>query len=191
MRSADRQSAGADPDARRRRDRWRRAGQVGRSPTGRRHLLLSPWRGGAGGGVGRRYPWGDAWRADHGNIKETGIEETNPVGSFPQGLSPYGVLEMSGNVWEWTRSRWGERSVTQPDYGYPYDATDGRERLEDMKIPILRGGSWAYHRQDARCAYRGRSVPVNSDDLGFRVVVSLVTGRSLKFGHKNQNLVSS
>jgi formylglycine-generating enzyme required for sulfatase activity len=133
------------------------------------------WEKAARGADGRRYPWGDAWQEEHGNIEETGIEETNPVGSFPQGLSPYGVLEMSGNVWEWTRSRWGERSVTQPDYVYPYEAADGRERLQDMKIPILRGGSWDLGQRDAQRASRDWVVPDFFDaDFGFRVVVSLV-----------------
>ncbi len=80
---------------------------------------------------------------------------------------------MSGNVWEWTRSRWGRR-VTQADYGYPYDPADGREQLEDMKVPVLRGGSWDYNRRLARCASRFWVFPDNFDtDYGFRVVVSL------------------
>ncbi|MEA3397957.1 MAG: SUMF1/EgtB/PvdO family nonheme iron enzyme, partial [Chloroflexota bacterium] len=118
------------------------------------------WEKAARGTDGQRYPGGDDWQADYGNIIEgTGIEETNAVGCFPRGASPYGVLEMSGNVWEWTRSSWGERSILQAEYGYPYDPNDGRERLEDMKIPILRGGSWNGNRRYARCAYRGRYIP--------------------------------
>jgi formylglycine-generating enzyme required for sulfatase activity len=81
---------------------------------------------------------------------------------------------MSGNVWEWTRSRWGEQSVTQADYGYPYDPADGRERLADMKVPVLRGGSWDAPRRLARCAFRFRYLPAIFGTLnGFRVVVSL------------------
>jgi formylglycine-generating enzyme required for sulfatase activity len=132
------------------------------------------WEKAARGVDGLRYPWGGEWQADRGNIEETGIEETNAVGCFPRGESPYGVLEMSGNVLEWTRSRWGEQSVTQADYGYPYDPADGRERLEDMKVPVLRGSSWHDHRRFARCAFRDRPIPADFDtDLGFRVVVSL------------------
>jgi formylglycine-generating enzyme required for sulfatase activity len=132
------------------------------------------WEKAARGVDGRRYPWGDEWQADRGNIEETGIEETNAVGCFPRGESPYGVLEMSGNVWEWTRSWWGERSVMQADYGYPYEPADGRERLEDMKVPVLRGGSWDVGLRGARCASRLRDIPgIFFDDSGFRVVVSL------------------
>jgi formylglycine-generating enzyme required for sulfatase activity len=58
---------------------------------------------------------------------------------------------------------------------YPYEAADGRERLQDMKIPILRGGSWDLGQRDARCAYRFWLVPDYFLTLvGFRVVVSLV-----------------
>jgi formylglycine-generating enzyme required for sulfatase activity len=132
------------------------------------------WEKAARGVKGRRYPWGGEWQADRGNIEETGIEETNAVGCFPRGESPYAVLEMSGNVWEWTRSRWGEQSVMRADYGYPYDPADGRERLEDMKVSVLRGGSWDLSRRYARCAFRLRLIPDNfGSTSGFRVVVSL------------------
>ena len=80
---------------------------------------------------------------------------------------------MVGNVWEWTRSRWG-RDVMRPDYRYPYSADDGREAASSPAIPILRGGSWCDVERDARCAFRFRYVPDNFSDLvGFRVVLSL------------------
>jgi iron(II)-dependent oxidoreductase len=90
-------------------------------------------------------------------------------------MSPYGVEEMSGNVWEWTRSLWGE-DRKEPDFGYPYDPTDGREDPDAKGSRVLRGGSWSSDRRDARCgcACRRWDIP----DLfaavnGFRVVVSL------------------
>jgi len=135
---------------------------------------VSPLPVGEGLGV-RVYPWGPEWQDDCANIKETGLEQTSPVGMFPQGASPYGVLDMAGNVWEWTRSRYGEHTVFQNDYGYPYNPDDGREEPEGMKIPVLRGGSWDYVRRIARCACRNRGNPDDFDDsLGFRVIVSLV-----------------
>jgi formylglycine-generating enzyme required for sulfatase activity len=135
------------------------------------------WEKAARGAAGRRYPWGDEWLGEHANTEETELKETNPVGLFPAGDSPYGVLDMAGNVWEWTRSRWGERSVLEVDYGYPYDPADGREDLEGMKIPIVRGGSWFNYRWFARCACRLRIVPdYFFNRNGFRVVVSLVRG---------------
>jgi len=135
------------------------------------------WEKAARGAAGWRYPWGDDWREEQGNTEETELKESSPVGIFPQGGSPYGVQDMAGNVWEWTRSRWGERSVLRTDYGYPYDPADGRENLEGVKIPILRGGSWNYLRRGARCAYRDGFVPdLFSNLIGVRVVVSLVRG---------------
>jgi formylglycine-generating enzyme required for sulfatase activity len=136
------------------------------------------WEKAARGTDGRRYPWGD-WEAGRANTEELDLGETNPVGIFPAGRSPYGVQEMAGNVWEWTRSRWGEQSVMWVDYGYPYVPDDGRERLEDMRIPILRGGSWGSSRGHARCAVRSGGGPDGfGSSVGFRVVVSLACSDS-------------
>ncbi|MBN1873929.1 MAG: SUMF1/EgtB/PvdO family nonheme iron enzyme, partial [Anaerolineae bacterium] len=133
------------------------------------------WEKAARGPEGLKYAWGKDWQDDCANVKSMDLGQTTPVGMFPHGASPYGVLEMSGNVWEWTRSRWGERSVMQPDYIYPYAPGDGRERLEGIKIPVLRGASWYNDERAARCAVRGRYGPISfNDDYGFRVVVSLV-----------------
>jgi formylglycine-generating enzyme required for sulfatase activity len=134
------------------------------------------WEKAARGIQGQRYPWGDSWCEDCANVEITGLKQTNPVGIFPEGSSPYCVMEMAGNVLEWTRSRWGERSVRQADYCYPYDPRDGREQLEEMKIPILRGGYWSRSENHARCAFRHRRDPGDfGNHTGFRVVVSLVS----------------
>ena len=122
---------------------------------------------------GRRYPWGDAWEEDHANTEEAGLGQTSAVGLFPAGASPYGVFDMAGNVWEWTRSRWG-RNLLKPDFEYPYVVDDEREAEESAAVPVLRGGAWLDDQRNARCAYRFRNVPVNFNDLvGFRGVLSL------------------
>jgi len=80
---------------------------------------------------------------------------------------------MVGNVWEWTRSRWG-RDVMRSDFRYPYSVDDGREAASSPAVPVLRGGSWYLNERDARCASRDRNVPDGfGGDVGFRVVLSL------------------
>ena len=83
----------------------------------------------------RGYPWGDEADAELANYVESKIETTSAVGSFQAGASPYGVEELSGNVWEWLLERQGDlvggafysekskafvssRSRDQPDDGF-------------------------------------------------------------------------
>jgi formylglycine-generating enzyme required for sulfatase activity/energy-coupling factor transporter ATP-binding protein EcfA2 len=132
------------------------------------------WEKAARGPKACRWPWGDTWQEGLANTSEAGLSQTSAVGLFPRGASPYGVLDMAGNVWEWTISRWGRTSIYKPDYGYPYRSGDGREELAGPDLRVVRGGSWDARQGSARCAYRGWLVPANfSDILGLRVVVSL------------------
>ncbi|MBI2907237.1 MAG: SUMF1/EgtB/PvdO family nonheme iron enzyme [Chloroflexi bacterium] len=118
----------------------------------------------------RVFPWGDAPDPLKANYWETGIRSTSPVGAFPGGASPYGCLDMSGNVWEWTRSLYDE-------YPYPLEGDD-RRRREDLEAPdteprVLRGGSFGYGEDVVRCACRRRGEPDDRYDLvGFRVAAS-------------------
>ncbi|MBN8517176.1 MAG: SUMF1/EgtB/PvdO family nonheme iron enzyme [Candidatus Accumulibacter sp.] len=104
----------------------------------------------------RAYPWGDAFDAARCNAAESGFGDTTPVGIFASGASPYGCLDMAGNVWEWTRSLWG-KDWDKPEFGYPYDPSDvQRENLDapDEVWRVVRGGSWSGRRDLARCAVR-------------------------------------
>jgi iron(II)-dependent oxidoreductase len=91
----------------------------------------------------RYYPWGNEPDANHMSYRDTKINTTNAVGCFLSGASSYGAEEMSGNVWEWTRSLWGEDS-RPPAFGYPYHAQVGREQLDaghDV-LRVVRGGAF-------------------------------------------------
>jgi formylglycine-generating enzyme required for sulfatase activity/uncharacterized caspase-like protein len=68
------------------------------------------WEKAARGAKDQRiYPWGDTFDTTKCNSKESGIGTTTPAGKYPKGISPYGVLDMGGNVWEWTRSKYIEK----------------------------------------------------------------------------------
>ncbi len=144
------------------------------------------WEKAARGTDGRIYPWGDEWLPNHANTSEywerKGRKGPTPVGMFsPQGDSPYGCVDMSGNVWEWTRSLWG-KDWEKPDFGYPYDPADGRENLDASRDArrVVRGGSFFLNRRFARAAVRDGSVPLNGVwNHGIRVVVVPVSASDL------------
>ena len=121
------------------------------------------WEKAARGADGRIYPWGtaqDGARAEVGAGMKRG--STAPVGAHAGGASPYGLLDMAGNVWEWVSSSY------RP---YPYDPADGREGPPGSQERVLRGGSFASPDLTySRCAMRSRSRPGRRQShIGFRV----------------------
>lgn len=129
------------------------------------------WEAAAGGKNGRIYAYGDKFDTTRCNTFETHVRRTTPVGVFPEGWTPEGIFDLSGNVYEWTSTIWGV-DINKPDFSYPYDAKDGRENQEDGTARrVVRGGSWSSNQYDARAAYRNFNHPsVRTSDLGFRVV---------------------
>jgi len=120
----------------------------------------------------KRYPWGMEWQDGLANTKETGLGQTSAVGMFPMSAGAYKVHDIVGNVWEWTRSRYGNHNISQCDYPYPYIPEDGREYAQGIKLPVLRGGSWFDGARCVRCAYRDWFVPdYYNFNVGFRIVL--------------------
>jgi len=118
------------------------------------------WEKAARGTDGRIWPWGNTWDATKLNSAEAGVGDATPVGHFMAGTSPYGALDMAGNVWQWTSSL---------DRAYPYSPTDGRE---DPSVPgarVTRGGAWLFGAVADRTAMRGRfEADSISLSIGFR-----------------------
>jgi formylglycine-generating enzyme required for sulfatase activity/energy-coupling factor transporter ATP-binding protein EcfA2 len=104
------------------------------------------WEKAARGDRDRRaYPWGDTFDANRCNSYELRLGDTTPVGIFSDGASPYGVLDMAGNVWEWTHSVYKD---------YPYDPGDGREDRGAEGARVVRGGAFNDLAGYVRCAFR-------------------------------------
>ncbi len=123
------------------------------------------WERAARGVTGLIYPYGNEFKKEQGNVHETGIGKTSAVGIFPDGKLPDGVLDMSGNVWEWCLSEY-----KKPEVKPQLDAR--KEKLNTDKARVLRGGAWGDDRVGARAVCRYYSPPGDRDNFtGFRVVV--------------------
>jgi len=138
------------------------------------------WEYAARGPDGLIFPWGDAFERAFvnscdsscefnviGTRVDDGYANTAPVGSYASGVSWVGVMNMSGNVWEWTKSIYMD---------YPYNTADGREtdgNTDKSNRRVLRGGSWFHTGSDLlRSAARYAVSPDYSDYvLGFRCLI--------------------
>ena len=119
------------------------------------------WEKAARGSDGRIYPWGSEPRPDRATYQARG---TTAVGSHQCPECPFGLSDMAGNVWEWTRS---------PYQPYPYDPIDDFEDLENESLWVMRGGSFTDPAHFVRGANRGGADPgARRAFIGFRIAIS-------------------
>jgi formylglycine-generating enzyme required for sulfatase activity len=135
------------------------------------------WEAAARGTDARAYPYVDTFDRLKANTVETHVKRAAPVGVFPGGRTPEGVDDLSGNVYEWTLSLYGEGGADDFDtqHLYPYDPADGREDPEASPRVrrVVRGGGWYVTRSFARAAFRGDDLPDSRYfNFGLRVVVA-------------------
>jgi toxoflavin biosynthesis protein ToxD len=146
------------------------------------------WEKAARGTDGRQFPWGNTFDPNYCNVRQPGRAGTTPVGSYLDGASPFGILDMAGNVWEWTRSLQAsypylddERNDVSSDAKPPRFWTRIRSRLRwhdndanHETRRVLRGGCYANPEGFARCACRFRLAPTTRTPfVGFRLVREL------------------
>ena len=134
------------------------------------------WEKAARGTDGRTWPWGNFWDGTRVNACDRncdqrwrdesvndGYQFIAPVDSYPEGASPYGALNMAGNVWEWCST-----AAREDSNGYRNDNV-----LEGNENRALRGGSYDYDLQVVRCAYRSVGTPrYHYSHIGFRLATS-------------------
>ncbi len=143
------------------------------------------WEKAARGMDGRTYPWGNAWdvssnpRANFADRNasvypwadrnaDDRCARTSAVGSFPQGASPYGCLDMAGNVWEWCAD-WYDT----PHHASASASTRNPEGPPTGTLRVLRGGAWNGTREHLQTTYRVCHEPsYRAPNFGFRCVSS-------------------
>jgi formylglycine-generating enzyme required for sulfatase activity/predicted MPP superfamily phosphohydrolase len=123
------------------------------------------WEKAARSTDGRIYPWGNEFDKNFCNSWELGLRRSNPVGIFPNGKSPYGCIDMVGNVWEWCSDWFEEEYYRERSKENPMGPSKGFRR-------VLRGGSFCSGELYCRVTHRHWQEPeFQGDDIGFRLVI--------------------
>jgi formylglycine-generating enzyme required for sulfatase activity len=117
------------------------------------------WQRAAQGEDARAYPWGSVFDISRANTSESGIKEPTPVTQYPGGTSPFGVMDLCGNVAEWCLNA----------YNIPDDSDITAFAGGDLRA--MRGGSWGLSQFSAQTTFRGFNHPGDRFNfLGFRLV---------------------
>lgn len=122
------------------------------------------WEKSARGRDGRSYPWGNTFDQTLVNSSYAKIGDTVAVGSYPNGASPHGTLDMAGNVWEWVSDWWNESYYLGSPRANPTGPSVGQYK-------VIRGGSFGNIERGLRTYYRNDSTGVTrntNNNIGFR-----------------------
>ncbi len=127
---------------------------------GKRLPTNAEWMTAAGGSKGNFWPWGSQFFPEKANLwgDEDGSLSVAPVGSYPQGASPYGLMDTVGNVWEWISD--------------PYFSSS--DKLKKVTLRVVKGGGWTSGKREARISFRNIVDPkIKNPTIGFRCAKSL------------------
>jgi len=121
------------------------------------------WEHAARGEDGRRYPWGEEWDPARAAARG-GPRHTLPVGCFPSGRGPHGLVDAAGNVWEWVAD------IFDPELHRRLLGLGVREPPPASGLHVARGGAWNAHPPQLRCANRNAWPPdARYSNIGFRL----------------------